>query len=171
MILRVDSLYFQYDISLRLVRWQWHGSMDLLKFQRAFEGLADFSRQHHISKWLADTSDMPLVGFEEQVWLGEQWLPQFARLGVYKIGLVLPLKQHNALVVEHLMFDEQHYMPSSVQFFSDAAAALDWLTDSAPGIAALEQEWQANYGSDLEKPDQALLSPWPPEPVPLSSAG
>lgn len=150
MINRQDSLCFQYDDSLKLLRWQWQGSMDLGKFQDAFEQLADFSRQHRITKWLADTSDMPLVGSEEQTWLGEHWLPQFPRLGVSRIGLVLPLSLHNVLVVEHLMLDDQHYMPANVQFFSDTPAALDWLTDSSPRIQLLENEWLLGTGASAK---------------------
>ncbi|WP_345116841.1 hypothetical protein [Hymenobacter algoricola] len=131
---------------MNLLRWQWRGSLDLDKFIKSFDYLAAFSQQHKVTRWLADTSDMPLVGIDEQVWLGEQWLPQFVELGVKKIGLVLPLSLHNVLVVEHLMFDAQHYTPSNVQFFSDTLAALDWLTDSAPRIGMLEQEWQQLAG-------------------------
>jgi hypothetical protein len=134
MICKLESLCLQYDISMKLLRWQWRGILDLPKFQRAFEGLADFSRQNRISGWLADTSDMPIVGIDEQAWLSEKWLPNFARLGVSKIGLVLPLSLHNMLVVEHLVYDAQRHLPGHVQFFSDTAAAFDWLTDSSPRI-------------------------------------
>jgi hypothetical protein len=142
MVYRLDSLCFQYDISMKLLRWKWRGPLDLIKFKEALDYLADFSLQHHITRWVADTSDMPLVGIDEQVWLGEEWLPRFIRLGVARIGLVLPLSLHNVLVIEHLIMDTQRYTPANMQFFSDALAALDWLTDSNPGILGLEQQWQ-----------------------------
>jgi hypothetical protein len=142
MLHQLDSIRFQYDISTRMLRWQWHGTLDLNKFEQAFNFMLSFSRQYKVTRWLADTSDMPLVGIDEQTWLSETWLPQFVALDVIRIGLVLPLGLHNVLVVEHLMNDAQHYTPSNVQFFSDTLAALDWLTNSAPHIEQLEREWQ-----------------------------
>ncbi|RYU78927.1 hypothetical protein [Hymenobacter persicinus] len=135
-----------------LLRWKWRGSIDLIKFSQALDYLADFSQQHHVTRWLADTSDMPLVGIDEQVWLGEEWLPRFVRLGVSKIGLVLPLSLHNVLVIEHLMVDTQRYTPANLQFFSDSLAGLDWLTDSSPQIMALEQQWEQSVGCREPRP-------------------
>ncbi|GAB3300274.1 hypothetical protein [Hymenobacter tenuis] len=85
---------------------------------------------------------MPPVGIDEQAWLSEVWLAQFASLRVRHLALIQPAGLHNQLVVENLLADGCRQVRADVQFFSDSAGALDWLLPSALVISGVEQEWQ-----------------------------
>lgn len=136
-----DSLLLQYDPQLQLMRWQWHGPLNLLRFQVAFERLLLFSRQQKVRQWLGDVSHMPLLGVDEQTWMSERWVPQFARSGVRNLALMLPHDQHNLLAMEHILESGSCYAQINIQFFSDFPAAIDWVSDSCGDVHGLEHEW------------------------------
>ncbi|PJJ48618.1 hypothetical protein [Hymenobacter chitinivorans] len=146
-----DSLFLHYDKGLRLLRWQWRGPIQAAQFQAAFYHLVELSEKEKVRRWLVDTTDMPVVGIDEQAWLSETWLPLFARLQVTDIAIILPTSLHNQLVVETVLADGQRYDCGEIQFFSDVTSALDWLTNSSGRGPELEQEWLAVNFAELEK--------------------
>lgn len=142
MVHAFDSLQIQLEPTLQLLRWDWAGPMHTAGVPAAFERLLVCSRQHHVRRWLADVSNLPLVTTDEQAWLSGVWLPQFLLLPIRTLALVLPINLHNQLVVESLLADGRRRVRADVQFFSDIPAALDWLTPSAVTAEQLENEWE-----------------------------
>lgn len=138
-----NFLTTQWAPSLNLLRWNWQAPLSAAGFRAAFNRLLLQSRQLRVTRWLADVSHAPVVGFEEQAWLSEAWLPDFAELPVRTVALVLPTNLHNQLVVENVLSDGRRLMRAEIQFFSDVVSALDWLTNSDEQVAGqVEQEWQ-----------------------------
>ncbi|UYZ61932.1 hypothetical protein [Hymenobacter weizhouensis] len=108
------------------------------------------TQQDRVTGWLADIAHLPLVSIDEQAWLSDVWLPQFAGLAVRTVALILPLGLHNQLVLESVLADSRRYPCAEIQFFSDIPAALDWLTGSALLAEQLERQWeQAHPDSGL----------------------
>ncbi|RSK30224.1 STAS/SEC14 domain-containing protein [Hymenobacter metallilatus] len=138
------------------MRWDWQGSITNSSFRAAFEHLVHYSRQQHVKRWLADVSNLPLVGIDEQGWLSEHWLPRFATLHIREVALVLPVSLHNQLVVESILADGRRHSRADIQFFSDVPAALDWLTNANETLVEhLQQEWQRRLQTvQLNQADQ-----------------
>ncbi|WP_188557916.1 hypothetical protein [Hymenobacter glacieicola] len=128
--------------TLQLLRWEWYGPTSTGEFQAVFKKLVVYSKRHQVTSWLADVSRMAPVGTDEQAWLSEAWLAEFATVGIQSIALILPLGLHNQLVVENVLTDGRRYVRAEVQFFSDIPAALDWLAPTAAQAQALEQQWE-----------------------------
>ncbi|MCB2378729.1 hypothetical protein LGH70_14095 [Hymenobacter sp. BT635] len=146
-----NSLFVHHDEGLRLLRWQWKGAMHPVQFQSAFYYLLEVSDNKKVRRWLVDTSDMPVVGIDEQAWLSETWLPLFAGLQVKDIAIILPANLHNQLVIETVLADGQRYDCGEIQFFSDVTSALDWLTNSSGRGPELEAEWESQHKEEIEK--------------------
>ncbi|MCB2409340.1 hypothetical protein [Hymenobacter lucidus] len=146
-----DSLFLHHDQGLRLLRWQWHGSMSSEQFRTAFYYLLEISDKQKIRRWLVDTTTMPVVGIDEQTWLSETWLPRFAKLQVTDVAIILPANMHNQLVIETVLADGQRYECGEIQFFSDITSSLDWLTNSSGRGPELELEWQQQYAGEVKK--------------------
>ncbi|SNC77348.1 hypothetical protein SAMN06265337_3931 [Hymenobacter gelipurpurascens] len=138
------SLCVQVAPQGQLLRWKWQDAASYESFQQSFELIVAASRDHSVTQWLADLSTMSPLGINEQQWLSENWLVQFAALGIHRIALIEPNSLHNQLVIESVLADGRRYTHADIQFFADVPAALDWLTMSDAGvIETLEQEWQA----------------------------
>ena len=142
MVRAFGALLVQQEPSLQLLRWAWAGPLHTVGLRPAFEQLLTCSRGYKVRCWLADLSGLPPVSTDEQAWLSEVWLPQFALLQVRALSLVMPVDLHNQLVVENLLHDGRRQFQADVQFFSDTAAALDWLTSSETVAEQLEATWQ-----------------------------
>ena len=128
----------------QLLRVKWQGAASYESFQQSFEMIVAASRDHRVTQWLADISAMSPLGINEQKWLSESWLVQFAALGIHRIALIEPNSLHNQLVIESVLADGRRHTHADIQFFADVHAALDWLTMSDTGvIETLEQEWKA----------------------------
>lgn len=137
-----DSAVAQLEAGLSLLRWEWVGPAGGRSFQATFESLVQCSAAYRVRQWLADISLMPPVGTDEQAWLSEAWLEQFAALGVTCLAIIEPKGLHNQLVVESVLADGRRYTRLEVQFFSEAEAALDWLSSSDEQARQLDQQWQ-----------------------------
>jgi len=136
-----ESLLLQHDSQLQLARWQWRGPLSLLRFQMALERLLLFSRQHRIRQWVVDISQLPPLGDDEQAWMSQHWVLQFARSGVSNLALMLPDDLHNQLALEHVLDSGRCYAQVNVQFFADFPAALDWVSKTPEDVERLDQEW------------------------------
>ncbi|UPL49345.1 hypothetical protein [Hymenobacter sublimis] len=101
-----------------------------------------YSKRHQVTSWLADVSRMAPIGTDEQAWLSEAWLAEFATVGIHSVALIMPLGLHNQLVVENVLTDGRRYARAEVQFFSDIPAALDWLAPTVAQALDLERQWE-----------------------------
>ncbi|MBX0292704.1 STAS/SEC14 domain-containing protein [Hymenobacter sp. HSC-4F20] len=142
MFFEFGCLWVHVEPTLRLLRWEWKETVSSEDFQVAFKSLLAYSNSHQVKNWLADISHMPSVGTDEQAWLSETWLEQFAALGIEHIAFIQPVNLHNQLVLESVLTDGRRYLRTEVQFFSDILAALDWLTPSPCQAEHLEQQWK-----------------------------
>jgi len=124
-----------------MLRWEWHGPLNLPFFQEAFNQLLTYSMRHSITHMLADMRSIPPLGSDEQAWLNEVWLPRARCLELERLAFILPVSLHNQLVVEHFVQAAQPYFNAKVQFFSDGPSALDWLMRNPNHVVHLEQEW------------------------------
>lgn len=138
----LNSVVAQIEPDFRLIRWEWTGPIVREDFQASFEKLVACSAANGITRWLADISRMPPVGIDEQAWLSEMWMEQFAAAGIRAVAVIEPIALHNQLVVESILADGRRYIRAEIQFFSDIPAALDWLAGSDQQAQQLEARWE-----------------------------
>ena len=143
MIHALNSVLIQYSSSPRLLRWQWHGPVTDQLVMVEFDALLRFARPRQPYYWLSDVSNMAPIGSTAQQWLNETWLPHFSRLRGTKLAIILPTNVHNQLVLENVLANPRYGGSCEIQYFSDTAAALDWLVDGDDTyLNILEEEWQ-----------------------------
>ncbi|WP_139924816.1 STAS/SEC14 domain-containing protein [Hymenobacter sp. DG01] len=138
----LNSVAAQIEPDFQLIRWEWAGPIVREDFRAAFEKLVACSTAHGVTRWLADISRMPPVGIDEQAWLSEMWMEQFAAAGIRAVAVIEPIALHNQLVVESILADGRRYTRTEIQFFSDIPAALDWLAGSDQQAQQLEARWE-----------------------------
>ena len=151
-MIKPAALSIHHDKGLRLLRWQWRGLTLHGQFQQAFSYLLQASEQLRVRRWLMDTTTLPQIGIDEQAWLSEEWLPQFARLPISEVAIILPDSLYNQLVIETVLADGQQYECGEIQFFANATEALDWLTNSSGRGPELELEWQQQHSAPATAP-------------------
>lgn len=144
MVYRFSDVTALYDTDLRLLRWQWVGSFSDEVFQEAMQQLVQLTQHLHPYRWLADTSSLPAVSPATQQWLSSEWLPNYQKLHIQMLAVLLPSDLHNQLALENLVATARPAARCDMQYFSDALAALDWLALLDEEYAArLQRQWRA----------------------------
>ena len=143
----VAELRIQYDADLSLFRTAWVPGAPNTHYRAVSERLLDVAEQYPARHYLVDMSDVPDISVYDQLWLGRHWVPRGLRLPIARIVYCnQPARIHNQLAIESLLYLSQPFIKFDVQFFSEADAALDWLSDSSPRLPALLAEWEQHFG-------------------------
>ncbi|HEX8424797.1 hypothetical protein [Hymenobacter sp.] len=149
MILRnIPDLCLQHDHSLAVLRVEWIGGHDMSSLRNTAQYLMASLRSLEVRHLLIDMDSVPDLSVEDQVWLGDYWMPELVALGLERFALVIGSNQiHNQLAVDALHNLVQPAIRFDMQYFTDSVSALDWLTHSSERLPALEAEWETRLGS------------------------
>ncbi|MGV3504974.1 MAG: hypothetical protein ACO1O1_14790 [Adhaeribacter sp.] len=78
---------------------------------------------------LLDIRHLQAISYDNQQWLLETWMPEFAGLQVHKIAIIQSLDVYNGMVVEDLLRNLPQSPACEVQLFADYEACLAWIRD------------------------------------------
>ncbi|MBC6610278.1 hypothetical protein H8B15_05070 [Hymenobacter sp. BT507] len=144
MIYRFPCVTVLFDANLRLLWWKWVDASKDVAFKEVFEQLLQLSDELKPFRWLADVSSLPAVSLIHQHWLSESWLPQYRRLHIQALAILLPSSLHNQLALENLVDNALPTTHCDMQYFTEVLAALDWLALMDEECAAqLHRQWLA----------------------------
>ncbi|RSK29618.1 hypothetical protein [Hymenobacter metallilatus] len=145
MLLTFCDIRAQFAPELGLFRFQWNATLvGRPRFQRSMNCVAQLVEQGDISAVMLDLHDLPSLGLDEQLWLAANWLGRVSVRAIEQVALIIPdNNSYNQMVVESLIRAGRHFMHYEIQFFANAAGALDWLVGEQNPAAqqALEQQW------------------------------
>jgi hypothetical protein len=66
-----------------------------------FAGLEELTKRGPHAQWIADTTDIGVIGVEEQGWIDQEWYPRFLATGVTYMAIVQPKSAVAKLSVKH----------------------------------------------------------------------
>jgi hypothetical protein len=143
---QIPALVLQEDAALRLLRVRWNGGRNAHLFRQAANQLVEYAQRGTL-RMLLELDDQPDVPVFDQLWLSTTLLPRTLRLPVRQLVVILSGKRiYNRHVLESLLNQFQTQIRADIQFFTQADAALDWLTGSPAAVAGLQAEWAQHSG-------------------------
>lgn len=84
-------LVIRWDEECRLLIIQWRGGF---KGRNLKEGLLtaleEFKKRRPNAQWIGDTTDIGIIGPEEQAWVDQEWHPKFLATGVKYMAIIRP---------------------------------------------------------------------------------
>jgi len=161
------SLRLQHDEDLALLRAEWvPGAAPPQQYQAALTCLLQVARERGVRHCFLDMPDMPDISVYDQIWMGRHWVPGVVQLPLERVVFHIGTRKvYNQLAVESLIALARTFIRFDIQFFSQPRAALGWLSNDAPGLAALLAEWNARWPPAAPGPSPAGPAGRPP-PVP-----
>ena len=146
---RYDNLAIQYDEALSFLRFQWRNPYSLEQYRDAIGYTETLIRDFRIKRVITDMRGLPTLTMADQMWLATSWFPRVVKLEL-EFGALIVLDNHlyNQMVAESVVFLSRAFIRFDLQYFADAPSALDWVTQSAATVPALQQEWEQAYGSE-----------------------
>jgi len=80
---------------------QWHGGFKGRNLRAGLDaGLEEF-KKHPGARWIGDTTEIGVIGRDEQEWVNTSWFPRFLATGVRFMAVVQP-----AQVIARMSVDE-----------------------------------------------------------------
>ncbi|RSK50937.1 hypothetical protein [Hymenobacter rigui] len=133
-------LVFRYNTRLSLLRL-WRGEMHhATQLVEVLDTLLRAIQRRQARQLLLNIQQLPLLDQAMQEWLQTSWLPRLRRSGIHRLALLLPDDIYNRMVIEGLLWASTHQvLPYEVQYFSELAAALDWVSDAE--MPTTETDW------------------------------
>jgi hypothetical protein len=80
-----------WDADSRALIAQWHGGFKERNLKEGLDaGLEEFIKLRPNAQWIGDTTNIGVIGDEEQQWVDKNWFPRFLATGVQFMAIVQP---------------------------------------------------------------------------------
>lgn len=145
MLLRsASNFWLQYDQGLGLLRLEWIARSDARTLRASARHLLELLQELQVRQLLLDMNSVPNLSLDDQLWLGDHWMPSLVALKLERLVLIIATDRiHNQLAIDALHDLVQPAIRFESQYFSDADSALDWMTNNSARLPALSAEWAA----------------------------
>jgi hypothetical protein len=84
------------------------------------------ARHYRIQGYIANNTLLRTIRPADQDWINEQWFPEFAKLGVQRLAIVVSQDGMNRMGVDNIMQRATAHIPFDTQHFADAHEARRW---------------------------------------------
>ena len=133
-------LIIRYNCRLSLLRLWRRELQDALQLPDVLEVMLAAIARYKARQLILNLQKLPPLSLVLQEWLQTNWLPRLRLSGIRRLAVLLPADVYNMMVVEGLLWTStRRALPYEVQYFTETAAALDWLSDAE--LPSSEQDW------------------------------
>lgn len=121
-----EACSISYDPDVPCIVVEWHGYATTLQFREVKENILWLLTEKQCSKILADTTHLPIISTEDQVWVNEDWLPRAQEVGYRACGMVNSRFYFSRIAIRSMMkHANRNELP--LEYFDSPAAARAWL--------------------------------------------
>jgi hypothetical protein len=83
---------------------QWHGGHVGRNLKEGLDaGLEEYKNRLPDAQWIGDTTDIGVIGLEEQEWIDKDWFPRFLSTEVKYMAVVQPKSAVAKLMVDQIV--------------------------------------------------------------------
>ncbi|RSK46307.1 hypothetical protein [Hymenobacter perfusus] len=133
-------LIIRYNYRLSLLRLWRREMRDAVHLPAVLEVMLTAVARYKARQLVLNLQKLPPFSLKMQEWLQTSWLPRLRVSGIRRLAVLLPADVYNMMVVEGLLWTSTRYaLPYEVQYFTETAAALDWLCDAE--VPSSERDW------------------------------
>jgi len=133
-------LIIRYNYRLSLLRLWRRELQDARQLPDVLEVTLAAVARYKARQLVLNLQKLPPLSLGLQEWLQTNWLPRLRLSGIRRLAVLLPADVYNMMVVEGLLWTTtRQALPYEVQYFTETAAALDWLSDAE--IPSSDQDW------------------------------
>lgn len=119
----------KYLMEEQAIYCSWQGEIGAETFQKVMKHQLLLLKTLSAGSFLLDIRHMEAMSYDNQQWLLDTWMPEFARLSVSKIAIIQSFDVYNGMVVEDLLRNSPQNPDCEVQLFADFEASLAWIRD------------------------------------------
>ena len=97
-------LKLMWDEESRALVSQWVGGFSGRNLREGLRaGLAEYKKYLPHAQWIGDTTDIGVIGLEDQTWIDQEWFPEFLATGVRFMAVVQPKDAVSKMAVRSIV--------------------------------------------------------------------
>jgi hypothetical protein len=132
-IYRTSYLLLHHDPTGHTLETEWQGFVNSEQLRTSLTEVLRLARQHRIQGYVANNTLLRTIRPADQDWINEQWFPEFAKLGVKRLAIVVSQDGLNRMGVSNIMQRATAHAPYDTQYFADADEARRWASVASTG--------------------------------------
>lgn len=131
-IYHTSYLMLHHDPAASAIETEWLGFVNSEQLRTSLLEVLRLARQHRIKGYVANNVLLRTIRPADQDWINEVWFPEFAKLGVQRLAIVMSQDGLNRMGINNIMQRATAHIPFDTQHFADAATARNWAAATSP---------------------------------------
>ena len=128
-VYRTSYLLLHHDPVSNVLETEWQDFVNSDQLRVSLTEVLRLARQHRIRGYVANNTLLRTIRPADQDWINEQWFPEFAKLGVQRLAIVVSQDAMNRMGIANIMQRATAHIPFDTQHFAEANDARRWAAD------------------------------------------
>jgi len=128
-VYRTSYLLLHHDPISNVLETEWQDFVNSDQLRVSLTEVLRLARQHRIRGYIANNTLLRTIRPADQDWINEQWFPEFAKLGVQRLAIVVSQDAMNRMGIANIMQRATAHIPFDTQHFAEANDARLWAAD------------------------------------------
>ena len=125
-IYRTSYLLLHHDPVGATIETEWQGFVNSGQLRTSLLEVLRLARQYRVKGYIANNVLLRTIRPADQDWINEVWLPDFAKLGVRRLAIVISQDGLNRMGINNIMQRATEHIPFETQHFADTHTARTW---------------------------------------------
>lgn len=125
-IYRTSYLLLHHDPVGNTLETEWQDFVNSDQLRVSLTEVLRQARHYRIRGYIANNTLLRAIRPADQDWINEHWFPDFAKLGVQRLAIVVSQDGLNRMGVDNIMQRATAHIPFDTQHFADADEARRW---------------------------------------------
>ena len=125
-IYRTSYLYLHHNPEGATLETEWLGFVNSEQLRSSLNEALRLARLHRVKGWIANNTLLRTIRPADQDWINEVWFPEFAKLGVQRMAIIISQDGLNQMGIQNIMQRATEHVPFDTQYFASADEARRW---------------------------------------------
>lgn len=125
-IYNTSYLLLHHDPVGATIETEWQGFVNSEQLRTSLLEVLRLARQYRVKGYIANNVLLRTIRPADQDWINEVWFPDFAKLGVQRLAIVVSQDGLNRMGIDNIMQRATKHIPFDTQHFAEANTARKW---------------------------------------------
>ena len=130
-VYRTSYLLLNHDPVGNVLETDWQDFVNSEQLRTSLTEVLRLARQYRIKGYIANNTLLRTIRPADQDWINEHWFPEFAKLSVQRLAIVVSQDGLNRMGVDNIMQRATAHIPFDTQHFASADVARRWAAGAA----------------------------------------
>lgn len=118
------------DERTRVLETEWLDFANSQQIRTSLTEALQLGRQHRVRGWIGNNTRMRTIRPADQDWINQEWFPEFARLQVKRLAVVVSNDALNQMGIDNILTRATAHVPFDTKYFASVEEARRWAGES-----------------------------------------